>query len=237
MILREELELRSPAATASRCTTWSASAARASRCRPRSCGSSCPTSRARDVYVCGPPAMTAATAWALAGTGVPRRHVVRRAVRVLMRKAVRRARGHRGRRRAARVLRHEAARVVQPELGAAAAGRTATPTPRPHPPGTLTGEGPAADDPVLDDPGAGLGPPRAGFVDVRTLYLTGSDGAHQRAQPARRADPAPRGAGGGAARRSTSSRARPTRARAGGDSLFAAIEAAAVRLSTSWGCR
>ena len=51
-------------------------AARARGCsRPSICGSSCPTLAERDVFLCGPPAMTDAIAQNLRAAGVPRRRL------------------------------------------------------------------------------------------------------------------------------------------------------------------
>ena len=120
----------------------------------------------RDVYVCGPPAMTdAIRVDAREQRGVAAAHL-HGAVRVLMRKAV-------------AALAVTAVAVVllasydtEPptEFNPNSALRrpvqrtpapiAATPTPRPHPPGTPDGAGPAAQDAVLLDPGAGVGAPR-----------------------------------------------------------------------------
>ena len=48
----------------------------AERSRPSTCARLVPDIAQRDVYVCGPPAMTEATRASLARTGVSRRHIV-----------------------------------------------------------------------------------------------------------------------------------------------------------------
>ena len=60
----------------------------ASSSAPSTCGSSMPDIAARDVYVCGPPAMTEATRASLDRSGVLAPPHLHRAVRALMRRAI-----------------------------------------------------------------------------------------------------------------------------------------------------
>ena len=100
----------------------------------------------------------------------------------------------------------------------------ATPTPRPHPPGTLTAKGP-----LLTTPFSTIQVQawvhRGRLVDVRTLYLTGSD-AHTNALN-RRAEPILRREAleAGSAKIDVVTGATYT-SESWRDSLFAAIEAA-----------
>ena len=139
----------------------------------------------RDVYVCGPPEMTAATGASLRRAGVPRRQVITERFASADARRPRRPRGHRRRGGAARVLRHAAAdpAPTRSRRCAPRAPRRATPTPRPHPPGSVTAKGPLISTPfssiqvqatVLDGK----------LIDVQTLSLTGSD-THTQALNAR----------------------------------------------------
>ena len=75
VILRDELDELAAGAGAS-CTTCSATTATGELLSPEHLRELVPDIAERDVYVCGPPAMTEATRASLARSGVPRRQIV-----------------------------------------------------------------------------------------------------------------------------------------------------------------
>ena len=153
----------------------------ATRSRPSSSSGSCPTSRARRLRLraARDDRGDAGEPGALGRVAAPHRH---RAVRATDAPRRRRARGHRRRRRAAGRLRHAPADHVQPQLGAAPAGRGHADAAPAAPPGRV-GARAAADHAVLHHPG-----PRGctrGSSSTSNARPDRQRRAHERAQRAR----------------------------------------------------